>query len=414
MWDLKTSKLQKSYEGHKDIVTCLTNDCDDQWILSGSRSGEIVLHSMHTDEAAMKLCCQSQQPLRDLQVSSLQKSLLGSVGNDGTVVLWDLNSLQLQHSFKSVHKAPATALCFSPVIESLIVTVGLDKRISAIDTRCKLILHSIRAESPLTAVELLPDGTTLMIGSSQGKVSLYDFRNMEFPVKSSKAHRSAVRCIKLQTMKGKLQKQAAWPTAWNNRKEEAYSVSVATDVSSKSVTSDPRDSYSLQVSSFTASKPSQYRKVMFLATNSFGEIFSPIRSDVSYTNISTIDEFSWTSACHALSCSPLPESESNIMTLGDHSTLAVRPATETLELFREATCLTAKKFDQAQNLHYCTSAQELIEQETNSRTVAKPLSHTSTLLEEGKEEHTTPLVIVRLLENILKDALEEFRFVNHV
>lgn len=67
------------------------------------------------------------------------------------------------------------------------------------------ILHSTRAGSPLTAVELLADGTTLMIGSSQGKVSLYDFRNMEFPVKSSKVHSSAVRCIKLQTVRGKLQ-----------------------------------------------------------------------------------------------------------------------------------------------------------------------------------------------------------------
>ncbi|XP_078269883.1 protein NEDD1-like [Rhinoraja longicauda] len=392
-WNLKTNKLQKSYKGHKDFVTCLTNDSDDHWILSGSRSGEIVLHSMHADEAAAKLCCRDQQPLRDLQISCLQASQLGSVGDDGTVVLWDLNSLRMQHSFKGIHKAPARALCFSPVIESLLVTVGLDKRISTIDTRSKSILCSIRAGSPLTAVELLADGTTLLIGSSQGRVSLYDFRKMEFPVKSSKAHSSAT----------------PWPTSWSRVKGEVHNVSAANDASNKNVTSDQNDSYSLQVSNCTTSQPPT--KVMFIATNSFGEIFSPIRLDMNHTNISIADGFSLTPACQALNCSPLSESGRNI---GDLSTIAARPAIKTSGLFIKVSCLAAQKCDKAQNQHCCNSELELIEKEINPKTVAKPLSHPSIRpSKEGEEEPTVPLLVVWLLENLLKDALEEFSEERH-
>ncbi|XP_048462516.1 protein NEDD1-like isoform X2 [Rhincodon typus] len=276
IWDLKTKKLHKSYKGHKAAVTCLTTDWDDQCILSGSLSGDIILHSMLTDEAPTRFYCHSQQPLRDLKISCFQRSLLGSIGDDGSLRIWDINSLQMQHSFDHVHKAPAAALCFSPVIEPLIITVGLDKQISAFDVRSKSVLYSIRADCPLTALELLPDGTALLIGSSWGKVNLYDLRNMEFPVKSSKAHNSAVRCIKLRAVRGKF--QAAWPTVWNEVKG-GVSSATTTDNTNNVVSTLPSDPSSLQVNAITVTKPSpQFRKAIFLARNSFGEVFSPIRS----------------------------------------------------------------------------------------------------------------------------------------
>ncbi|XP_067854365.1 protein NEDD1-like [Heptranchias perlo] len=365
---------------------------------------------MFTDQVIATFCCCSQQPLSDVQISRFQRSLLGSVGDDGTVALWDLNSLQLQHSFDCVHKAPASALCFSPMIESLIVTVGLDKRISTFDVRSKSILHSIRTDSPLTAVELLPDGTTLVIGSSQGKVSLYDFRNMKFPVKSSKAHSTAVRCIKLQTMRGKL--QAAWPTAWSNVRGGDSNLFVATDTSAKDVCTCPSDPSSLQVSSVTPSKPfAQFRKVVFLATNSFGEIFSPIRSDTSQTNISATDEFTLTPVYSASNCSPQTK---NVKKLVNFALLAVGPVTKTPEMLNEDTCLTAEKCDQLQKLHNCNSKQETIEQKHHPKTLADTVSFPSVQSDEdGAEDKAASLVKTQLLQNILKDALEEFSDAHH-
>lgn len=77
------------------------------------------------------------QSVRHLKYSLFKKSLLGSVSDNGIVTLWDVNSQSPYHSFDSAHKAPASAIGFSPVNELLFVTIGLDKRIILYDTSSK-------------------------------------------------------------------------------------------------------------------------------------------------------------------------------------------------------------------------------------------------------------------------------------
>ncbi|GCB68812.1 hypothetical protein scyTo_0013878, partial [Scyliorhinus torazame] len=205
--------------------------------------------------------------------------------------------------------------------------------------------------------------------------------------KSSKAHSSAVRCIKLQTVRGKF--QVAWPTAWSNVKGGDFNISTI-DTSNEDVCTFPSDSSSLQVSTITPNKPPQFRKVIFLARNSFGDIFSPIRSDITATELSLTPPISYTSNCF-----PLTQSVGNLSKIS--------------ELFSEDAC------DQMQNLHNCNSKQEMIEQKPYPKTLANTLSNPS--VQPGKEETRERAVSVaktQLLQNMLKDALEEFRQVSHM
>uniref|UniRef100_A0ACB8FP53 Uncharacterized protein n=1 Tax=Sphaerodactylus townsendi TaxID=933632 RepID=A0ACB8FP53_9SAUR len=137
-------------------------------------------------------------PIRHLRYSPFKKALLGSVSDSGTVTLWDVNSQSLYHNFENAHKAPTYEICFSPISELLLVTVGLDKRIILYDTASKKQLRTLVAESPLTAVEFMPEGTTLAVGSSRGKIYHYDLRKLTAPVKSVSAHKTSVKCIALQ------------------------------------------------------------------------------------------------------------------------------------------------------------------------------------------------------------------------
>ncbi|NXS53338.1 NEDD1 protein, partial [Brachypteracias leptosomus] len=199
IWDLKSRRLYRSLKDHKDEVTCVTYNWNDCYIASGSLSGEIILHSVTTNLSSTPFGYGSRQPIRHLQYSSFKKSLLGSVSDSGNVTLWDVNSQNPYHNFENTHKAPASEICFSPVNKLLLVTVGLDKRIILYDTSSKKLLTTIVADFPLTTVDFMPDGTTLAIGCSRGKICQYDLRQLTSPVRIVFAHKSCVKCIRLQS-----------------------------------------------------------------------------------------------------------------------------------------------------------------------------------------------------------------------
>ncbi|XP_026926843.1 protein NEDD1 isoform X2 [Acinonyx jubatus] len=198
IWDLKSKRVHRSLKDHKDEVTCVTYNWNDCYIASGSLSGEIILHSVTTNLSSTPFGHGSNQSVRHLKYSLFKKSLLGSVSDNGVVTLWDVNSQSPYHNFDSTHKAPASGICFSPVNELLFVTIGLDKRIILYDTSSKKLVKTLVADTPLTAVDFMPDGATLAIGSSRGKIYQYDLRMLKSPVKTITAHKTSVRCITFQ------------------------------------------------------------------------------------------------------------------------------------------------------------------------------------------------------------------------
>ncbi|XP_040894782.1 protein NEDD1 [Toxotes jaculatrix] len=199
IWDLKTKRLHRSLKDHKEEVTCVTFNANDSCIASGSTSGDLVLHSLTTNVSSKAFGHGSNQPIHDLRLSMLKRSLLGSVSDSGTVVLWDSNTQKELYVFDSAHKAPGSGLAFSPASELLVVSVGLDKKIVCYDTASKIVLRSIRVDSPLTSVDFTLDGTGLVVGSTQGKIYQYDLRNSSAPTRITVAHKTSVTCLRFQS-----------------------------------------------------------------------------------------------------------------------------------------------------------------------------------------------------------------------
>ncbi|KAJ8392325.1 hypothetical protein AAFF_G00076890 [Aldrovandia affinis] len=198
IWDLNTKKLHRTLQDHKEEVTCVSFNSNDRYIASGSTSGDIIIHSVTTNLSSKPFGLGPNQPIRDLKYSYVKRSLLGSISDSGTVVLWDANTQKELHVFDGAHKAPCSGLAFSPANDLLFVTVGLDKKIICYDTSSKIVLRSMRVESPLTAIDFMPDGAGLAVGSTQGRVYLYDLRNLSAPVKTVSAHKTSVTCLRFQ------------------------------------------------------------------------------------------------------------------------------------------------------------------------------------------------------------------------
>ncbi|KAL6480516.1 hypothetical protein MHYP_G00115490 [Metynnis hypsauchen] len=204
IWDLKTKRLHRSLKDHKEEVTCVSFNGGDSYIASGSTSGDIILHSITTNLSSKPFGHGPNEPIHDLRYSLIKRSLLGSASDSGSVVLWDVNTQKELHTFEGAHKAPASGLCFSPANDLLFITVGLDKKIVCYDTSSKIIFRSKQVESPLTAVDFTPDGAGLVVGSTQGRIYLYDLRNLSAPVKTTTAHKTSVTCIRFQHSNSRL------------------------------------------------------------------------------------------------------------------------------------------------------------------------------------------------------------------
>ncbi|XP_075065433.1 protein NEDD1 isoform X2 [Mixophyes fleayi] len=198
IWDLKSKRLHRSLKDHKDEVTSVIFNGNDSYVASGSMSGEIILYNVTTNLSSTPFGHGSSQPIRHLKYSFVKKFLLGSVSDSGSVTLWDAHSQNPFHVFENAHKAPASGICFSPVNDLLLVTVGLDKRMICYDVSSKILLQTVVAESPLTAIDFMPDGATLAVGSSRGKIYLYDLRMLSSPIKTVTAHKTSVQCIQFE------------------------------------------------------------------------------------------------------------------------------------------------------------------------------------------------------------------------
>lgn len=195
IWDMKTKSIKKTYKDHKDVVSCLTFNWNDTSIASGSVNGDILLHNVISGQASDPLRLVKTQAVRDIQFSHFKKSLLGAVSDDSALNLWDSNTRKLFTSFTSDHKAPATGLSFSPMNDMLLCSVGLDKRIVFYDVQGRKSVKVMTAESPLTSVDFMSDGATLAVGSTRGKIYIYDLRSGSTPVNTTVAHKTSVQSL---------------------------------------------------------------------------------------------------------------------------------------------------------------------------------------------------------------------------
>ncbi|KAG7266621.1 hypothetical protein CRUP_031568, partial [Coryphaenoides rupestris] len=196
---------------------CLSSSS--QYMLSGGLDHTVNLWDLKSKEAVQDPEGQSTPPLTT-NVSSKpfghganQRSLLGSVSDGGTVALWDSNSRKELHVFEGAHKAPGSGLAFSPASDLLFISAGLDKKIVCYDTASKIILRVIRADAPLTAVDFSPDGSGVVVGSTQGRIYHYDLRNPSTPTRVTPAHKTSVTCLRYQSCSSRQPKSSKGPSS---------------------------------------------------------------------------------------------------------------------------------------------------------------------------------------------------------
>ena len=56
----------------------------------------------------------------------------------------------------------------------------------------------MQAESPLTSISFMQDGAAFAVGTTRGKIYLYDLRSGSTPLHSTVAHKTTVQSVSFQ------------------------------------------------------------------------------------------------------------------------------------------------------------------------------------------------------------------------
>ena len=210
IWDLKRQSINRHLDGHTDEVTCIdlspalspSSTSSHLHIASGSASSSVLVHDLETGQLRASLTLPSLYPVRALHYSPHTASLLACGGDDGAPHLFDLSTSSLTSPFPSSqsHSSSLSALLFSPVHPSLLLSTSLSASVLFHDLSSSSVVHRGKASSAITCADWAEDGWHVVVGCRDGGVEVFDLRKEGEKVAGWKAHAGEVRSVKWQHM----------------------------------------------------------------------------------------------------------------------------------------------------------------------------------------------------------------------
>ncbi|CAG8585328.1 2865_t:CDS:10 [Acaulospora morrowiae] len=200
IWDRENSTFTDPLKGHRSDITCIDLNVDEAIVASSSSSGHILVHNRLKSNTCDNLTVLTKQPINVLEYSFFKRGLLAAGGDDGSLRLWDTSvSTTALQTFENVHHFAIRGIAFSPFNSHLMCSAGLDNHIVLYDVGKKSTLKTIYTETHLTALGFKTDGVTIVAGTQNGRILVYDLRSTSKPMCTLYGHESfPIKCLHFQ------------------------------------------------------------------------------------------------------------------------------------------------------------------------------------------------------------------------
>ncbi|CAA7021583.1 unnamed protein product [Microthlaspi erraticum] len=171
-WDVAGATVISDLLGHKDYVRC--GDCspvDDSMFITGSYDHTVKVWDARVDKSKWVAEINHGHPVEDV-VYLPSGGMIATAGLN-SVKVWDLiGGGRLVCSMES-HNKTVTSLCvgrmgLGEAAENRLVSVALDGYMKVFDYGRAKVTYSMRFPAPLMSVGISPDGSTRVIGGSNG------------------------------------------------------------------------------------------------------------------------------------------------------------------------------------------------------------------------------------------------------
>lgn len=186
LWDLKKKSFKSMLDGHRSTVSDLAFFLDGD-IVSGDLRGFLRVWDLKSnsssemrdgavDSTSSSICCLKVCPQGPPKVSAGY--------SDGSIGVWDPVTQRLLRR-QAVCTRSVAALCYSPKNVRLVAIAGADGRMALVDTGSKSSSEpsaSLDVGAPLTSIGFHENAIHCAVGTADGEIFMYDWRNIRRPV----------------------------------------------------------------------------------------------------------------------------------------------------------------------------------------------------------------------------------------
>uniref|UniRef100_A0A1J3JEG3 U3 small nucleolar RNA-associated protein 15-like protein n=1 Tax=Noccaea caerulescens TaxID=107243 RepID=A0A1J3JEG3_NOCCA len=173
-WDVAGATVISDLLGHKDYVRC--GDCspvNDSMFITGSYDHTVKVWDARVDKSKWVAEINHGHPVEDV-VYLPSGGMIATAGLN-SVKVWDLIGGGRMVCSMESHNKTVTSLCvgrmgLDEAAENRLVSVALDGYMKVFDYGRAKVTYSMRFPAPLMSVGLSPDGSTRVIGGSNGMV----------------------------------------------------------------------------------------------------------------------------------------------------------------------------------------------------------------------------------------------------
>ncbi|MFN6497222.1 MAG: caspase family protein [Nostoc sp. DedQUE01] len=173
LWNLQGNAVEKTLEGHEDLISCIAFSPNNQMLVSSSWDGTIRLWNLRGNPTGQIFRGHNGKVYavafrRDGQ-------MIVSGGADSTIRLWDLRGSLIGRPFGG-HQREVRSVAFSPDGQ-MIVSSSADSTIRLWDLRGSLIGKPFQGHTDtIFSVAFSPDGKLIASGSRDRTVRLWDLQ----------------------------------------------------------------------------------------------------------------------------------------------------------------------------------------------------------------------------------------------
>lgn len=179
VWDVDTgATLATLADPQVRSVSALAIRADGQQALAGSDNGVITIWDLTTFTLAGRMAERHSAPVNALAYSPTtgdsSPQIALSVANDGTMILWDVDSGAVTRRLRG-HTGPVTDAAFHPQDGRIIASVSRgDRRLIFWDASTGQSIQELTLVNPLQSLAFNPTGTLIAVGQSSGQIDLWN------------------------------------------------------------------------------------------------------------------------------------------------------------------------------------------------------------------------------------------------